>query len=162
MRRSFSPSSTLSTKQRGQGGEDQASLTLKLLGFDVHAVGAKQLRYFLDQETRRTRLGWALKDDGDMLGLFDMIAWSDTLTLRLQVKDHAEIQAPPAKWRKDIDLLRHPPATIDCWWSRDTSGDFWWSWERQQDGLWVYRTLTLAGQKRTAPRAYVSGQRRIG
>lgn len=157
-RRSSSPSA----KQRGQGGEDQAALTLKLLGFDVHSVGAKQLRYFRDKITGQTRLGWALKDDGDFLGLFDVLAWRSDLSMRLQVKDWTAVVAPDAKWRRDVAGLHHPPATVDCWWSRDTSGDYWWSWERTSEGVWVYRALGLDGRYRSAPLAYVPGRRRIG
>jgi hypothetical protein len=103
---------------RGKLGEQAVNDVLARLGYDAEAIASKRYRYFIDAHTKQKRLGIAVKDDGDYFdGLFDIIAWGEHDSLRIQIKTYGKPAPPDKEWRERVQALKHPPNCYSEWWS---------------------------------------------
>ena len=136
----------VNAKSSGQAVEHLATMTLGYLGcVDILAIHAKRLRYFVDYQTRQRRLGFSVKDDGDYLGLFDVIGWSPDATHRVQVKGSKKLDYPSAEWRAAVDRLCQAPGVLDEWWALESDGQAWRYWSRVPGRGWVEGRMTIRG-----------------
>lgn len=156
-----SPATKASTRPAGDAGEALAEATLRCLGYDYYSVPKRRWRRFLDFETRQQRLGMAITEDGDFLDLFDIFAWSARNSLRIQIKNHQRVVAPPKKWRERVEELAHPPGLLDSWWSKDPDAEAWWAYRFDPDKrLWTVASMDTRGRALSPWSEYKEGASR--